>query len=102
MAGNVLYDVGMRVRAAELYDEGCGRASIASLLGIPEETVKKRLNSYRSAGVEVLAMMGRKHTTYSFETKHALRGVPSRREGPFAIRRPQSSMVSSTGQWSEP
>lgn len=71
MAGNALYDVGVRLRAAELYDEGHGRASIAALLGIPEETVRKWLDIYRSAGIEVLAMMGKKHTTYSFETKLA-------------------------------
>ena len=39
MAGNALYDVGMRLRAAELHDEGHGRAAIAALLGMPEETV---------------------------------------------------------------
>ena len=37
MAGNALYDLGLRLRAAELYDMGRGRASIAALLGIPEE-----------------------------------------------------------------
>ena len=71
MARNALYDVGMRLRAAGLYDEGRGRASIAALLGIPEETVRKWLDVYRSAGIEVLAMMGKKHNTYSFETKLA-------------------------------
>ena len=40
MAGNALYDVGMRLRAAELHDEGHGRAAIAALLGMPEETVR--------------------------------------------------------------
>lgn len=71
MAGNPLYDVGLRLRAAELYDRGQGRASIAALLGIPEETVRKWLDIYRSVGIEVLAMMGRKRTAYSFETKLA-------------------------------
>ena len=71
MAGNALYDVGLRLRAAELYDMGRGRASIAALLGIPEETVRKWLDIYKSAGIEVLAMMGKKHAAYSFETKLA-------------------------------
>ena len=71
MAGNALYDVGLRLRAAELYDMGRGRASIAALLGVPEETVRKWLDVYRSAGIEVLAMMGKKHTAYSLETKLA-------------------------------
>ena len=44
MAGNALYDLGLRLRAAELYDMGRGRASIAALLGIPEETVRKWLD----------------------------------------------------------
>ncbi len=34
MAGNALYDVGMRLRAAELHDEGTARAAIAALLGM--------------------------------------------------------------------
>lgn len=71
MAGKALYDVGLRLRAAELHDMGRGRASIAALLGIPEETVRKWLDIYRSAGIEVLAMMGKKHAAYSFETKLA-------------------------------
>ena len=33
MAGNALYDVGMRLRAAELHDEGHGRAAIAPFSG---------------------------------------------------------------------
>ena len=40
MAGNALYDVGLRLRAAELYDMGRGRASIAALLGIPRNREK--------------------------------------------------------------
>ena len=71
MAGYVLYDVGVRLRAAELHDEGHGRAAIAALLGVPEETVRKWLCTYRSAGIEVLAMMGKRRAAYSFETKLA-------------------------------
>ena len=71
MAGNALHDVDLRLRAAELHDRGQGRASIAASLGIPEETVRKWLDIYRSVGIEVLAMTGRKRTAYSFETKLA-------------------------------
>ena len=71
MTGNALYDVGMRLRAAELHDEGHGRATIAAVLGMSEETVREWLCTYRSAGIEVLTMMGKKHTAYSFETKLA-------------------------------
>lgn len=71
MVGNALHDVGVRLQAAELYDKGHGRAAIAALLGVPEETVRKWLDIYRSAGIEVLAIMGKKHTVYSLETKLA-------------------------------
>lgn len=71
MAGNAFYDVGLRMRAVELYDEGYGRASVASLLDIPEETVRKWLDIYRSVGIEVLVLMGTKKTVYPFETKVA-------------------------------
>ena len=91
MAGNALYDLGLRLRAAELYDMGRGRASIAALLGIPEETVRKWLDIYRSAGIEVLAMMGKKHAAYSFETKlAAVRAVVDEAMAKFGIASPSS------------
>ena len=34
MSGNARYDVSMRLRAVELYEQGCGRDKIASLLGM--------------------------------------------------------------------
>ncbi len=71
MAGNALYDVALRMRAAELYDEGCGRASVAALIGIPEEAVRKWLGIHRSVGVGGLAVMGAKRSHYPFETKVA-------------------------------
>ena len=71
MSGRVLYDETTRRRAAALFEEGMGYKAVASLLGIPRETVRKWLDVYRSVGIEVLAMMGKKHTTYSFETKLA-------------------------------
>ena len=103
MAGNALYDVGMRLRAAELHDEGHGRAAVAALLGMPEETVREWLCTYRSAGIEVLAMMGKKHTAYSFETKlAAVRAVvdegmtkPEAMEK-FGIASPVSATVKTT------
>ena len=71
MDGRVLYDETTRRRAAALFEEGMGYKAAASLLGIPRETVRKWLDVYRSAGIEVLAMMGKKHAAYSFETKPA-------------------------------
>ena len=71
MGGRPLYGVELRVRAVDLYNEGWGRASVASLLGVPEETVRKWLEIYRSVGIEVLAILGTKKATDSFETKLA-------------------------------
>ena len=69
MDGYATYDEATRRRAAALFDEGLGYKAAAGLLGIPRETVRKWLDIYRSAGIEVLAMMGKKHTAYPFETK---------------------------------
>ena len=71
MAGNAFYDVRLRMRAVELHKEGYGRASVASLLGIPEKTVRQWLDIYRSVGIEVLALMGTKKAVYPFESKVA-------------------------------
>ena len=69
MDGYATYDEATRRRAAALFDEGLGYKAAAGLLGIPRETVRKWLDIYRSAGIEVLAMMGKRHTAYPFETK---------------------------------
>ena len=71
MSGNACYDVSIRLRAVELYEQGYGCDAIASLLGMSSGTVREWLAVYRSVGIEVLAMMGEKHKTYSFETKLA-------------------------------
>lgn len=71
MAGNAFYDVGLRVRAAELHDGGRGRTSVAPLLGIPEEAARGWLDTYGSVGIGVLTLMGAKKTPYPFETKPA-------------------------------
>jgi transposase-like protein len=71
MDGRALYDEATRRRAAALFEEGMGYKAAAGLLGIPQETVRKWMDVYRSVGIEVLAMMGKKHTAYSFETKLA-------------------------------
>lgn len=36
MSGRPLYDVGVRQRAVELYEEGHGRDAIAHLIGAPK------------------------------------------------------------------
>ena len=69
MDGYATYDEAIRRWAAALFDGGLGYKAAAGLPGIPRETVRKWLDIYRSAGIEVLAMMGKKHTAYPFETK---------------------------------
>ena len=69
MDGYATYDEAIRRRAAALFDEGLGYKAAASLLGIPRETVRKWLDIYRSVGIEVLAMMGKKHTAVSANLK---------------------------------
>ena len=71
MSGRPLYDVGLRRRAVGLYEEGHGRDAISFLLGVPEGTVRKWLDTYRSVGMGALTAMGTKKTAYSFETKMA-------------------------------
>ena len=71
MSGNACYDVSVRLRVVELYEQGYGRNAIASLLGMSSGTVREWLAVHRSVGIEVLAMMGEKHKTYSFEDKLA-------------------------------
>ncbi len=71
MSGRPLYDIAVRRRAVELYEEGWGRDVISRLLDVPEGTVRKWLDTYRSVGMGALAAMGAKKTAYSFETKVA-------------------------------
>ena len=71
MSGRTLYDIGLRRCAIELYEAGNGRDSISNLLNVPEGTVRKWLDTYRSVGMGALAAMGTKKTAYPFETKVA-------------------------------
>lgn len=101
MAGSVLRGAEAGPRAAELCDEGRGRAPIATLLGMPEETVGKWPGIYRSAGIEVLAMMGKKRAACSLETKlAAVRAVAD--EGmakPGAVAKSGIASPSSFRRW---
>lgn len=60
MSGRPLYDFEPRRYAVELCEKGRGYPSIASMLGVPKETVRKWLDVHRSVGIEVLVMMGAK------------------------------------------
>lgn len=65
MSGRPRYGFELRQSAVELYEKGLGRASIAVMLGVPEETVRKWLDVYRSVGIEVLEDEGQ---TVAFES----------------------------------
>ena len=71
MGGRTLYDEATRRRAIALFDGGVGYRAAAGLLVIPRGTVRQWLGTYRSAGIEVLVMTGKRHAAYSFETKPA-------------------------------
>ena len=71
MSGRPLYDIAVRRRAIELYEKGWGRSAVSRLLNVPEGTVRKWLDTYRSVGMGALSAMGAKKTAYSLETKVA-------------------------------
>lgn len=65
------YDSSTRARAAELFAEGHGYRSTATLLGLPPTTVRKWHRTYTALGVEGLSVMGKKSRTYCWELKVA-------------------------------
>ena len=65
------HDRGLRELAADMFERGLGRRSAARVLGIPEDTVRKWQQTYRSVGRDGLLIMGKTHTRYDYETKVA-------------------------------
>ena len=65
------YDRETRRQAIELFERGLGAGPTAASLGIPMESVKKWLYTYRAVGSEVLLGMGSSHTNYTWEQKCA-------------------------------
>ncbi|MBM6869011.1 helix-turn-helix domain-containing protein, partial [Collinsella tanakaei] len=65
------HDRKLRELAADMFAEGRGRGSVAKVLGIPEEAVRKWQQTYRSVGRDGLLNMGKTHARYDFETKVA-------------------------------
>ena len=63
------HDRKLRELAADMFAEG--RGSVAKVLGIPEEAVRKWQQTYRSLGRDGLLNMGKTHARYGFETKVA-------------------------------
>lgn len=58
MSGRTLYDIELRRRAVELYEEGHGRDVISYLLNVPEGTVRQWPDTYRSVGMGALTAIG--------------------------------------------
>ncbi len=71
MSERPLYDVGVRRRAVELYEEGHGRDAIAHLIGAPEDTVREWPDTYRPVGMGALTAMGTGKRKHSHETEVA-------------------------------
>ena len=65
------HDRKLRELAADMFAEGRGRGSVAKVLGIPEEAVRKWQQTYRSVGRDGLLNMGKTHARYDFEAKVA-------------------------------
>ena len=57
--------------AANMFEGGLGRKSVADAIGVPEEAVRKWQQTYRAVGRGGLLGMGESHATYDFETKVA-------------------------------
>ena len=71
------HDLSVKQTAADLFARGVGGGSVASTLGLPEETVKKWLYTYRALGKEALFVTT--HKKYSHELKvEAARDVVER------------------------
>ena len=64
------HDRKLRELAADMFAEGRGRGSVAKVLGIPEEAVRKWQQTYRAVGRDALLDMGT-HRRYDYGTKVA-------------------------------
>ena len=65
------YDRDTRRRAIGLFERGFGAGPTAASLGIPMESVKQWLYTYRAVGSEVRLGMGSSYTNYTWEQKCA-------------------------------
>ncbi len=63
-----IYGSEVRSRAADMFERGLGRESVAAELGISPNTVRKWHDTFRAVGREVLLGMGSKRK-YDWETK---------------------------------
>ena len=95
------HDRSLRERAAEMFAAGRGRGSVAKVLGIPEEAVRKWQQTYRSVGRDGLLSMGKTHARYDFETKVAAASavVDGGMAKPEAMERFGIASLSPLKQW---
>lgn len=63
------HDPLMRSLALEMFEQGLGRNSVASTLGIPVDTVREWFYKYRAMGAEGVLLVGGKQKKYSYELK---------------------------------
>lgn len=61
------YDEGTRREAVALFENGLGYGPAARKLGIPKDTVREWLFTYRAMGLKGLLSMGSKQARYTFE-----------------------------------
>ena len=95
------HDRKLRELAADMFAEGRGRGSVAKVLGIPEEAVRKWQQTYRSVGRGGLLSMGKTHARYDFETKVAAASavVDGGMAKPEAMERFGIASLSPLKQW---
>ena len=95
------HDRKLRELAADMFAEGRGRGSVAKVLGIPEEAVRKWQQTYRSVGRDGLLNMGKTHARYGFETKVAAASavVDGGMAKPEAMERFGIASLSPLKQW---
>ena len=65
------HDADTRREAARLFAIGYGYGPVASMMSLPEETVRKWLYTFRAVGLEGLLNMGKTQAKYSWELKCA-------------------------------
>ena len=94
------HDRKLRELAADMFAEGRGRGSVAKVLGIPEEAVRKWQQTYRAVGRDALLDMG-SHARYDFETKVAAASavVDGGMAKPEAMRRFGIASISPLKAW---
>lgn len=67
----IRYDFSIRARAAELFAEGHGYKSAATLLGLSPSCVRQWHRTYVALGIGGLSVMGKKSRSYGWDVKVA-------------------------------